>query len=80
MCVDVLNEIAALTLLRGADFLSVLGDPQREAMAMLFLDLHRYRYVIGWIVGPWLFFFGLLVSFPHSRRTTDRGVFWLLGG
>ena len=61
MCVNALNEIAALTLLRGADFLSVLGQPQREAMAMLFLDLHRYGYVIGWIFGPWLFFFGLLV-------------------
>jgi Domain of unknown function (DUF4386) len=34
MCVNVLNEIAALTLLRGADFLSVLGQPQREAMAI----------------------------------------------
>jgi len=61
MCVNVLNEIAALTLLRGADFLSVLGQPQREAMAMLFLELHRYGYVIGGIFGPWLFFFGLLV-------------------
>ena len=61
MCVNVLNEIAALTLLRGADFLSVLGQPERDAMAMLFLDLHRYGYVIGWIFGPWLFFFGLLV-------------------
>ncbi len=61
MCVNVLNEIAALTLLRGADFLSVLGQPQREAMATLFLDLHRYGYIIGWIFGPWLFFFGLLV-------------------
>jgi hypothetical protein len=59
--INVLNEIAALTLLRGADFPSVLGQPQREAMAMLFLDLHRYGYVIGWIFGPWLFFFGLLV-------------------
>jgi hypothetical protein len=61
MCANVLNEIAALTLLRGADFLSVLGQPQREAMAMLFLDLHRYGYVIGWIFGPWLFFFGVLI-------------------
>jgi Domain of unknown function (DUF4386) len=61
MCVNVLNEIAALTLLRGADFLSGLGEPQRVALAMLFLDLHRYGYVIGWIFGPWLFFFGLLV-------------------
>src|ERR1700693_3008467 len=33
-CVNVLNEIAALTLLRGAAFLSVWGQPQREAMAM----------------------------------------------
>ena len=61
MCVNVLNEIAALTLLRGADFASVLGQTQREAMAMLFLDLHRYGYIIGWIFGPWLFFLGLLV-------------------
>jgi hypothetical protein len=59
MCVNVLNEIAALTLLRGAD--SGLGQPQREALAILFLDLHRYGYVIGWIFGPWLFFLGLLV-------------------
>jgi hypothetical protein len=61
MCVNLLNEIAALTLLRGGDFLLALGQPQREAMAMLFLDMHRYGYVIGWIFGPWLFFFGLLV-------------------
>jgi hypothetical protein len=59
MCVNVLNEIAALTLLRGAD--SGLGQPQREALAILLLDLHRYGYVIGWIFGPWLFFLGLLV-------------------
>jgi Domain of unknown function (DUF4386) len=61
MCANLLNEIAALTLLRGGDFLSALGQPQREAMAMLFLDMHRYGYVIGWIFGPWLLFFGLLV-------------------
>jgi Domain of unknown function (DUF4386) len=61
MCVNLLNEIAALTLLRGADFLLAVSQPQRQAMAMLFLDLHRYGYVIGWIFGPWLFFFGLLV-------------------
>ena len=51
---------------------------------MLFLDLHRYGYVIGWIFGPWLFFFGLLVLVafpaPHPRRAADRSVFWLLGG
>lgn len=61
MFVNTLNEIAALTLLRGADFLSVFGPSQREALAMLFLDLHRYGYVIGWIFGLWLFPLGVLV-------------------
>jgi predicted membrane protein len=46
MCVNVLNEIAALTLLGGADFLSVFDQAQREALAMLFLDLHRYGYIV----------------------------------
>ena len=55
------NEIAALTLLGRADFLSALGRPQREALAMVFLDLHRYGYVVGWIFGLWLFPFGVLV-------------------
>src|SRR6266702_5922651 len=61
MCVNVLNEIAVLTLLGRADFLSALGRPQREALAMVFLDLHRYGYVVGWIFGLWLFPFGVLV-------------------
>ena len=61
MCVNLLNEIAALALLRGGDFLSAFSQPQRQAMAMLLLDMHRHGYVIGWIFGPWLFFFGLLV-------------------
>jgi len=61
MCMNVLSEIAALTLLRGADFLSMFDRPQREGLAMLFLDLHRYGYIVGWIFGPWLFFFGVLV-------------------
>jgi Domain of unknown function (DUF4386) len=61
MLVNALNEIAALTLLGGADFLSIFDQPQREALAMLFLDLHRYGFVVGWILGLWLFPFGVLV-------------------
>lgn len=61
MCLNALNEIAALSLLRGTDFLTALDQPRREALAMLFLDLHRYGYVIAWIFGPWLFFLGVLV-------------------
>lgn len=59
---NVLNEIAALTLFRGADFLSVFDKPQRDALAMLFLRLHGqgvHLAAIFW--GLWLFPFGILV-------------------
>jgi hypothetical protein len=55
------KQIAALMLLRGADFLSVFDKRQLEALAILFLDLHRYGYVVGWILGLWLFPLGVLV-------------------
>lgn len=61
MCVNVVNEIAALTILRGPDFLSVFDKYQQRAMAMLFLDLRGYGYMVGWIFGLWLFPFGVLV-------------------
>src|SRR5215470_6332085 len=61
MVVNVLSEIAALTLLRDVDFLSFFDQPHREALAMLFLDLHRYGYIVGWIFGPWLFHLGTLI-------------------
>jgi hypothetical protein len=59
---NVLNNIAALTLFRGADFLSVLEKPQRDALAYLFIRLHNqgeFMNEIFW--GLWLFPFGLLV-------------------
>jgi len=61
MCLNTLNEIAALMLVRGADFLSAFDKHQLQSMAMFFLDLHRYGYIIGCIFGFWLFPFGLLV-------------------
>ncbi|MFY9561881.1 MAG: DUF4386 domain-containing protein [Terriglobales bacterium] len=57
-----LNAIAALILVRGADFLSVAEKPQRDALAMLFLNLHGYGFdVAGILWGLWLFPLGLLV-------------------
>jgi hypothetical protein len=61
MVVNTLSEIGALMLLHSADFLSVFDKRQLEAMAMLFLDLHRYGYVVGWIFGLFHFHFGVLV-------------------
>jgi hypothetical protein len=57
-----LNNIAALTLFRGADFLAVFEKPQRDALGMLFLRLHGQGIVINEIFwGLWLLPFGLLV-------------------
>src|SRR2546427_1851382 len=59
---NVLNNIAALTLFRGSDFLAVLDKPQRDALAMLFIRLHGQGNVINEIFwGLWLFPFGVLV-------------------
>src|SRR6202040_420241 len=59
---NVLNNIAALTLFRGADFLAVFDKPQRDALAYLFVRLHSQGILINEIFwGLWLFPFGLLV-------------------
>jgi hypothetical protein len=71
--VNVLNNIAALTLFRGADFLAAFEKPQRDALAMLFLRLHGQGIVISEIFwGLWLFPFGLLVM-------RSRFLPWILG-
>ena len=60
--VNVLSNIAALTLFRGADFLAVFDKPQRDALGMLFLRLHGQGNLINEIFwGLWLFPFGVLV-------------------
>lgn len=57
-----LNAIAALILVRGADFLSLLDQSQRDALAMLFLRLHGHGFDIAGIFwGLWLFPLGMLV-------------------
>jgi hypothetical protein len=57
-----LNAIAALILVRGADFLAIFDKPQRDALAMLFLNLHSHGFGIAEIFwGLWLFPLGLLV-------------------
>jgi len=59
---NVLNNIAALILFRGAAFLAVFDKPQRDALGMLFLRLHNHGEFINEIFwGVWLLPFGLLV-------------------
>ena len=62
MFINVLNEIAALVLVSGADFLSVFSRSQLDALALLFLRLHEHGTEIVQIFwGLWLFPYGILV-------------------
>ncbi len=59
---NTLNQVAALILLSGADFLSVFEKPQLDALAYVFLRLHSQGWqAIQIFWGLWLFPFGFLV-------------------
>jgi len=78
--VNELNSIAALILVRGADFLSIFEKPQRDALAMLFLNLHHHGFVVAELFwGLWLFPLALLV---YRSRFLPRflGVWLALAG
>src|SRR5437773_5924057 len=74
---NTLNDIAALTLFRGADFLAVFDKPQRDALGMLFIRLHTQGIFIDdmfWALS--LSPFGLLV---FSSRFLPRFIGgWLM--
>jgi hypothetical protein len=56
------NSVAALLLVRGADFLSIFDKLQRDALAMLFLNLHFHGLVVDeMFFGLWLLPLALLV-------------------
>jgi Domain of unknown function (DUF4386) len=59
---NVVNEAAALILAGGSAYLSVFDQTQRDALAMLFIRLHREGlHMAGVFWGLWLFPFGLLI-------------------
>ncbi len=77
---NVLNDVAALMFVRGADFLSVFEKPQRDALAMLFLRLHHQEIVAAEILwGLWLFPLAILV---YRSRFLPRflGVWLIING
>jgi hypothetical protein len=74
------NLMAALALVRGADFLSPFEKPQRDALAMLFVNLHGRGLVFSELFwGLWLLPLGYLV---YKSRFLPRflGVWLLLAG
>lgn len=78
--VNVVNDAAALILVRGADFLTVFDKPQRDALAMLFLRLHGQQTIAAEILwGLWLLPLALLV---YRSRFLPRfiGVWLVVNG
>jgi hypothetical protein len=74
--VNVLNDAAALILARGADFLTVFTEPQRHALALLFLRLHHQEVLAAEILwGLWLFPLAVLVL--RSRFVPRLLGYWL---
>jgi len=74
------NSFAALALVRGAGFLSIFDKPQRESLAMLFLNLHGRGFVVCEMFwGLWLFPLALLI---YNSRFLPRflGVWLALAG
>jgi Domain of unknown function (DUF4386) len=78
--VNVLNYVAALLLVTGAQYRAVFSDPARDAMAMLFLQLHYYELLASFVfAGLWLFPLGVLV---YNSRFLPRtlGVWLVING
>ncbi|MCI0707513.1 MAG: DUF4386 domain-containing protein [Ignavibacteriae bacterium] len=62
MFANVLNEIAALVLVSGANFLSAFDKSQIDAAVLFFLSLHGEGITVASVFwGLWLFPFGMLV-------------------
>jgi len=59
---NVVHDMAALTLIRGPEYLSVFDTQQRYALARFFLDLHHKQIIAAEVLwGLWLLPLGLLV-------------------
>jgi hypothetical protein len=61
-CISVLNLSTALSLLSGADYLSVFPADQLQAQALLYIDVYNNGFMIAQIFfGAWLLPLGYLV-------------------
>jgi len=77
---NVQNDLAALTLARGGGLLSAFEEPQRDALVVLFLNLHGQGFTAGEIFyGLWLLPLGMLT---YRSRFLPRflGVWLILNG
>ena len=77
---NLVNELAALILVGGADFLAPFTRPQLDALAYMFMRLHTQGLIIAQIFwGLWLFPYGILAI--RSRLVpTLIGVIVMIAG
>jgi len=78
--VGVVDDLAALAIARGIDFLSVFSKPQLDGLAMFFLGLRDHQNTAAEILwGLWLFPLGILIYKSHFMPRF-LGVWLVLGG
>lgn len=76
----VANEVATLAFVRGGEFLSVFDKPQRDALAMLLLNVDRQGSLVSEMFwGFWLLPLGLLV-FRSGFLPRPLGVWLFVNG
>jgi hypothetical protein len=80
MAINMLNQFAALHLLSGADYLKVFPADQLQAMAMFFLNMQNYGYLIAAIsLGSYLLPLGYLI-FKSGYFPRMFGVLYIMLG
>jgi hypothetical protein len=75
---NMLNHLAALLLLSGADYLTAFEADQLHAQVMFFLDLHEYGAFIPQFLGLWLLPLGYLV-FKSGFLPRILGILLMIG-
>ncbi len=78
--VNVLNHVAALTLVSGADYLAVFERAELDALAYLFVRLHGQGLIIAAIFwGLWLLPFGTLILRSNFIPKALGILLWIAG-
>jgi hypothetical protein len=78
--VGVVSDAAALMVVRGGDLLSAFNKPQRDELAMLFLNLRDHQNTAAEVLwGIWLFPLALLV-YRSGFLPRFLGVWLAIGG
>lgn len=79
ICLNLLNQFAALILLNNPDYMGVFETAQLQGLVMFFIDMHGHGYFIAQIfAGLWLFPLGYLV-FKSGFFPQILGIFLMIG-